>query len=88
MTLPLPDIPIRWHIYEDRIPKVFPEVVETHPLAEVPCPACGYPLANGEPVALLVLGPGADPEAQAKCRRAAWFTAAGIALHAACAGVP
>jgi hypothetical protein len=49
------------------------------------CPACDLELAG--PTALVYIGPGGDPEDQAKARAGRWHTGAAVAVHAACAGV-
>lgn len=49
------------------------------------CPACGVPLADGDQVAVLALGPGADPDARAKARAREPYTAVVVELHWSCA---
>lgn len=50
----------------------------------LPCPACQVPLASGDLVATLQLGPGADPVAREACRAGQPFTAVMTELHWAC----
>lgn len=85
------------------LPTVFgpPKTVEReHPLYDTPCPACDEPLsdvsfdettnkwiARPVPVALVYIGPGADPDDQRKARDGRWLTGAAVCIHAACAGV-
>lgn len=58
-----------------------------HPLAGTPCPACSDPLLVGQPLGLLALGPGDDPEDQRKWAEGLVIDAPAVALHAACAGL-
>lgn len=85
-AIPRTIIPVRWHRHEDRLLSLMGPLRSEHPLYDAPCPACDEPLGNGETITVLVLGPGADQEAQKKCRSNRWFNAEGIALHAACSG--
>lgn len=49
------------------------------------CPACGVPLAAGDMVAVVVLGPGADPAARAAARGRLPYNAVAVEIHWACA---
>lgn len=49
-----------------------------------PCPACLVPLADGDLVFALALGPGADPTARAACLAGQPYTAQIVELHWAC----
>lgn len=49
-----------------------------------PCPACGVLLEGGDMVAVLLLGPGADPQARAACLAGEPYTGVAIELHWAC----
>lgn len=59
-----------------------------HPLVRegAQCLACLDDFREGDLVSLLVLGPGDDPEEQAKWREGRWCNAVALPLHAACAG--
>lgn len=48
------------------------------------CPACQVELADGDLVAALPLGPGANPAARAACRSGGPYEAVVIELHWAC----
>lgn len=49
-----------------------------------PCLACRVPLADGDMVAVLVLGPGADPAERFKARHGIDYNAQAVELHWAC----
>lgn len=61
------------------------EVIRTPSPRDGACPACGEPIAEGEPIAPIRIGPGADPEQRFKARRGWAYDSAGIAVHWACA---
>jgi hypothetical protein len=65
------------------VPAAAPSVVSESEIG-VPCPACGVPLAQGDRVAVLVLGPGADPTARAACRAGQDYQGVAVELHWAC----
>lgn len=50
----------------------------------VPCPACGVALGANDKVAVLVLGPGADPTARAACLAGEPYAGVAVELHWAC----
>lgn len=50
----------------------------------LPCPACQVELVDGDLVAALPLGPGANPAARAACRSGGPYEAVVIELHWAC----
>jgi hypothetical protein len=56
-----------------------------HPGVGRPCPACSTPFVAGDFTALVMLGPGDDPEARRKA--AAWlpYNAVAVEVHWACA---
>lgn len=80
-------IPVRYKAGEPRVVSSDKRLNAGHPLVGTPCPACDVPLAPGEPVALVYIGPGPDPEDQEKEREGRWFTGAAVVVHVACAGV-
>lgn len=86
MSFALPDVPVRWHPHEDRVVRVMAAMADDHPMAQMPCLACGEAIADGNAIVLLALGPGDDPKAREACQHNRWHTACGIVLHAACAG--
>lgn len=49
------------------------------------CPACGVPLAAGDMVMVVPLGPGPDPEARAAARSGLPYQAVVVELHWPCA---
>jgi hypothetical protein len=49
------------------------------------CPACRKFLTEGDQVAVFVLGPGADPHAQAKARSGEPYQGVAVEVHWACA---
>ena len=81
-------IPVRANGPLPTVVRVFDLPRAVHPLNHEPCPACDQPVDNGHPVALVYVGPGPDPEDQAKARGGLWHTGAAVAVHAVCAGVP
>lgn len=66
----------------------FPPLADDHPSIGGECAACGQALAAGDVVAIIPLGPGADPQAQATARAGGWYSCLGALAHAACAGLP
>lgn len=59
---------------------------EDHPSIGDGCPACDVLLAAGAEVTLVPIGPGSDPEEQAKARAGGPYTAVAILAHWDCAG--
>lgn len=56
-----------------------------HPAVGQPCPACPVALATGDYVTLVMLGPGDNPEQQAKAREGRTYRGVGAVVHWACA---
>lgn len=56
-----------------------------HPSIGNPCPACQVPFVEGDWTTLVPIGPGADPEAQAKARDGMSYNAVAIEAHWTCA---
>lgn len=56
-----------------------------HPSVGRPCPACHVPFADGDYTALVMLGPGDDPEQQAKAAVGRAYTAVAMEVHWTCA---
>lgn len=50
----------------------------------LPCPACAVPLTGRDMVAVILLGPGADPDARAAARAGREYPAVAVELHWAC----
>jgi hypothetical protein len=69
-------------------PPTPPAALDPSPVSEseigVPCPACQVPLAQGDMVAVLILGPGADPAARAACLAGQDYQGVAVELHWAC----
>lgn len=61
-----------------------PKLVDKRAVGES-CPACKVRLDKGDLVAVVVLGPGANPDARAKARNAKSYEAVAIEIHWACA---
>lgn len=57
-----------------------------HPSSGQVCPACDKPFLPGDYTALVTLGPGDNPEEQAKARAGKAYTAVAAEIHWACAG--
>jgi hypothetical protein len=49
-----------------------------------PCPACQVPLEEGDMVAVLPIGPGADPDARVKAKAGQPYECVHIEIHWAC----
>jgi hypothetical protein len=56
-----------------------------HPGVGVECLACGVPFVVGDYTALVPVGPGDDPDQQAKARDGRPYTAIGVEVHWLCA---
>ena len=50
------------------------------------CRACLKPFKEGDETTLVTLGPGADPEEQAKANAGKAYTAIALPIHWACSG--
>lgn len=61
---------------------VRPPMSPEHPLANIPCPACGGSL-TAAPITFVFVG--VDPEQ--RDRRETWAAAGAVIVHAACAGI-
>lgn len=57
-----------------------------HPSVGNECPACHQPFQAGDYTTLIALGPGDDPEQQAKAARGSAYNAVALEVHWACAG--
>lgn len=79
-------IPIRYQEDEPRVKELDRTLADDHPLVGKLCPACDHPLLAGEKVALVYVGPGDSPGAQAAARRGQYHVGSAVALHPACAG--
>ena len=66
---------------DDQLRKFGPR--QTHPSRE--CPACHNVFIPGDYTTLIALGPGADPEEQAKAAVGHAYNAVAIEVHWACA---
>lgn len=55
-----------------------------HPSIGHTCPACGKAFAEGDYTTLIALGPGDDPEAQARARDGRPYNAVAAEVHYAC----
>jgi hypothetical protein len=58
----------------------------SHQSIGTPCPACGVAFEAGDYTTLVPLGPGADPEEQARARRGEPYADVSVEVHFACAG--
>lgn len=56
-----------------------------HPSVGNRCPACQVPFAAGDFTALVMLGPGDDPDAQEKARAGRAYNAVAVEVHWSCA---
>lgn len=56
-----------------------------HPSIGSNCPACGKPFAAGDYTTLIALGPGDDPDNQAKANAGRAYNAVAVEVHWACA---
>lgn len=50
------------------------------------CPACDHRFRVGDRIALILIGPGDDPNDVIKARESRWHTGAAVAVHAFCTG--
>lgn len=58
-----------------------------HALTSEICPACNLGFVPGDVIVLVLLGPGDNPESQAKAKAGEFYTGFSIAVHRDCAGV-
>lgn len=58
------------------------QLAADHPLFNAVCPACDDPL-HDQPVTIVYVG--AHPDSR---KTSGWMTGSGVAVHAACAGIP
>ena len=74
-------------IVEDPVPglRKFGPKAADHPTVGIKCPACGRAFVKGDYTTLIVLGPGSDPEAQARAIAGRPYNAAAIEIHWTCA---
>jgi len=56
-----------------------------HPSIGQECLACHIPFKEGDYTTLIPLGPGADKEAQEKCREGCPYNAIAVEVHYSCA---
>ncbi len=78
---------VRHRLGANRVGRTFPPMLGDHALAEAPCIACMNPLAQPEePIVLLTIGPGADPDTRDRHWAGRWYNAVAIPLHKACLG--
>lgn len=75
---------VRWRQDADRLSRVMPPMSQDHPCATYPCLVCAWPLANGDPIQLIALGP--ELGYRERFSRGEWINAVAVALHAACLG--
>ena len=66
--------------------RVFGPKPENHKSVGTPCAACNVAFKPGDMTALVPLGPGAHPEAQADAKAGQPYNAVAVEIHAACAG--
>lgn len=59
----------------------------THPTVGKECPACHVPFKEGDYTTLISLGPGDDPEEQAKAKAEKPYNAVALEVHFDCAGI-
>jgi hypothetical protein len=78
---------VKHHKNESRQGRVFPPLRPDDSLFDKACVGCQEQLGNGNPVVLLIVGPGNDDEEWERCRAGHWYTAEAIPVHAICAGV-
>lgn len=79
----LPITYVRFGPGENQTGRSFPPMAADHPMAALPCIACGDVLA-GQATVLVALGPGSDPEAVQKASAGRWFNAVCVAIHEGC----
>lgn len=68
----------------ERVARKFGPKDADHPSVGRECPACRQPLKAGDHTALIVLGPGDDPQAREKAREGRYFSAVAIEVHWPC----
>ena len=67
------------------LPRKFGPKAANHPSVGNKCPACSQPFKVGDYSTLIPLGPGDDPEEQAKLRAGRFYAAVAVEVHWACA---
>ncbi len=60
---------------------------EGHPSIGNDCVACNKPLKEGDFTTLISLGPGDDPDEQAKAKQGRPYNAVAVEIHWDCAGI-
>lgn len=66
-------------------PRQFNPLGDDHPAIGMTCPACGVPFTANDVTTLVALGPGDDPEEQAKARAGRAYNAVAALVHWRCA---
>lgn len=66
-------------------PRKFGPKSADHPSIGELCPACKKPFAPGDYTTLIALGPGDDPDAQARARAGRAYNAVAVKVHWDCA---
>lgn len=80
-------VPVTWRCSQGRcVGADLPPLVDSDGLVGIDCPGCDEVFVAGDVVALLVLGPGADPDRRLLHAAGAAYTARAVVLHRACAG--
>ena len=64
----------------------FPPLAADHPAVGQVCPACRKAIEAGDETTLIALGPGDDPEEQARARAGRPYTAVAALVHWDCSG--
>jgi hypothetical protein len=73
--------------HEREAMRAFPPLAADHPSVGDVCAVCGEELLADAIVTVIPLGPGADPDDQAKATRGGWYSCLGVIGHASCAGI-
>jgi hypothetical protein len=73
--------------HEREAMRAFPPISADHPSVGQECAVCGGAIVAGDRLTVIPLGPGDDPDDQARVRRGGWYSAAGVIGHALCAGL-
>lgn len=69
------------------MPRKFAPLPKDHPLIGDICKACDKPFKIEDEITLITLGPGDDPEEQAKARAGKAYNAVAAPVHWACSGL-
>lgn len=72
---------------DDMTARIFGPKTADHPSVGKPCPTCGDQFTAGDYTTLATLGPGKDPEAQARARVGLPYNAIAVEVHATCGGM-